>query len=197
MKLTTERVVATVVQPLVAASTVLSSIPSQNIFQSDGVPLRIPPIKSVGLADPWRSENTQIAEVDPVIDDVVLLPSSLKAMKTISRVSNELVRHSVAPVGDVFGNALIAEIASQLDAAFLVGDGAGDTITGLVSLAGINEITSVGPLTVDVLHDAIPMLLEGNATPTHWYMAPRDLVGMRKLRNPDGSYVVQPSQTSP
>src|SRR3712207_8475419 len=47
--------------------------PYTTLFRS---PLRIPRIDALDLNDPWRSENTLIAETDPVYGELTLLPRS-------------------------------------------------------------------------------------------------------------------------
>ena len=197
-ELTREEVAAILVEPLTAASVVLAAGP--NIFDSQGgTPLRIPKIDQLELSDPWRAENSAIAEEDPTFGEVELLPSSLKSVKVIHRVSRELIRHGVVGVPTALSEALVERVALVLDRAFLVGDGAADTVTGLAETTGVQTIPAVGSPDVDVLHDAELALLAANANTetAGWFMHPRDLVALRKQREGagDGQYLVHPDPT--
>jgi HK97 family phage major capsid protein len=196
--LTQEQVEATLIQPLSAASVVLDSDP--RIFDSrGGVPLRIPKITAIPLADPWRSENVQIAEVDPTYGELTLLPSSLKSLKVLHRFSNELARHSVVSIATALRDAFVAQVAGALDKAFLIGDGSSNTILGIANQSGVQVTATTGTPTVDMLHDAEGKLLNANANPATsvWYMHPRDLISLRKQREGAGSgqYLIQPDPT--
>jgi len=151
--LTQEQVAAVLINPLKARAVVLAAGP-QIFYSRGGVPLRIPRLDSVTLNDPWRSENTLIAETDPLLGEVVLLPSSLKSLKVLHRISNELARHAVTDIANALGNALVAEVARAADAAFLAGTGAANTILGLTNATGVQVTAGVGTPTVDDLYDA-------------------------------------------
>ena len=126
------------------ASTVFLQAGPRIFDSSGGVPLRIPKIAAWSVDDPWRAENTQIAESDPEYDEVMLLPSSLKSLKVLHRFSNELARHSVVNVANVLRDALVRRIALALDRAFLVGDGADDTVLGIANATGVQIMDTVG-----------------------------------------------------
>ncbi len=195
--LTTEQVQQVLLEPLQASSVVLAALDnlaSGNIMSSDGgAPLRIPKIDALALSDPWRAEHVAINEEDITYGSVVLMPTSLKSLKVIHRLSNEIVRHSVVSVLENIGRALTTRVGLYLDAALLAGDGASDTIKGLTAMAGITTMAGVGVVDVDDLHDAELNLLEANAqtSTAAWFMAPRDLVALRKLKA-NGQYIVHP-----
>ncbi|MGI9079743.1 MAG: phage major capsid protein [Acidimicrobiales bacterium] len=196
--LTAPQVEQLLIAPLKAKAVVLAAGPQ--VFTSNGgVPLRIPRLDAVTLNDPWRSENTLLAETDPTLGEVVLLPSTLKSLKVLHRISNELARHAVADIGATLGGALVAEVARAVDAAFLVGDGAANTIQGLAAATGVQVTAAVGTPTVDALHDAEGKLLAANGDPatSAWFMAPRSLTSLRKQREGagTGAYLLQPSPT--
>ena len=198
--LTPERVIPVLFQPLAARSVVMAATPSERIFDAaGGAPVRVPRIASITLADPWRSENTLIAEVDPAYDELLLLPTSLKSLKVLHRLSNELARNSIGNVEQLIGDAFIAAIAREVDKAFLTGDGAGNTITGLANESGIQVVSAVGTPTVDDLHDAEGLLMAANGDPTTaaWFMAPRSFTSLRKQREGagTGAYLLQPDPT--
>ncbi len=197
-ELTREQVAQLLVEPLLAQAVVFAAGPRQFASQG-GVPVRVPKIASFALNDPWRAENTAIAESDPTYGELTLLPSSLKSLKTLHRFSNELARHSVTNIATVLQDALVRRVANALDSAFLTGDGAANTVTGLANQTGVQTMAAVGTPVVDDLHDAEGKLLGANADPASsvWFMNPRDLVTLRKQRDggTTGGYLVQPDPT--
>jgi HK97 family phage major capsid protein len=193
--LTQEEVAGLLIEPLLAEAVVLAAGP--RVFTTSGVPLRIPKIAALELADPWRAENTLIAEADPTYSELVLLPSSLKSIKVIHRISNELARHSVADIGAVLSAALVRRVANAIDKAFLVGDGAADTVRGIANQTGVQTMAAVGTPSVDDLHDAVGLALAANAKPSAFFMHPRDFVTLRKVKDTSGAYIVQPDPTAP
>jgi len=200
--LTPERVIPVLFQPLAACSVVMAATPPERIFDAQGgAPVRVPRIASITLSDAWRAENTLIAEVDPVFDELLLLPTSLKSLKVLHRLSNELARNSIGNVETLIGDAFIAAIAREVDKAFLTGDGAANTVTGLANESGIQVVSAVGTPTVDDLHDAEGLLMAANGDPTTaaWFMAPRSFTSLRKQREGagTGAYLLQPDATQP
>jgi len=193
--LTSEQVEQMLVEPLMAQAVVLRSEP--RVFTGRGVPIRVPKIAALELNDPWRSENMLISESDPTYGELELLPGSLKSLKVIHRVSNELARHSVAVVAELLSDALTARVALAVDRAMLIGDGANSTILGIANQTGVQVMPAVGMPTVDDLHDAVGLAMAANATPTVWWMTPRDLVTLRKAKDPGGAYLVHPDPTQP
>jgi HK97 family phage major capsid protein len=191
--LTAEQVESLLIEPLTARAVVLDASP--RVFVADGVPLRIPKIDSLDLADPWRGENEQIGEADPVYGELVLLPTALKSLKVIHRISSELARHAVTDITNVLSRALVHRVANAVDRAMLVGDGAGGTILGLANQSGVQVMPAVGAVGVDDLHDAVGRALGADAEPSTWFMNPRDLVTLRKTKTTDGHYLVHPDPT--
>ncbi len=192
--LTSEQVESLLIEPLLAEAVVLAARP--RVFTSQGgVPLRVPKITSLELTDPWRAENTLIAEQDPVYGELVLLASTLKSLKVLHRISNELARHAVSNIAGVLSAALVARVANALDRAFLVGDGAASTVLGIANQTGVQAMAAVGSPTVDDLHDALGLAMGANAKPNAWFMNPRDLVTLRKLKSTSGEYIVHADPT--
>lgn len=191
--LTSEQVEALLVEPLLAQAVVLAAGP--RIFTGSGAPILIPKIVALDLDDPWRSENELIGEEDPTYGEVELLPSSLKSLKVIHRVSRELARHAVTDITAVLSAALVSRVANATDRAMLVGDGTGRTITGLANAAGVQRMPAIGVPDVDTLHDALGLAMAADARPSAWFMNPRDLVTLRKAKDLNGQYLVHPDPT--
>lgn len=96
-ELTAEQVPKILVQPLEAASAFLASGP--RVFDSANQ-IRIP--KLGAPTDPsWTGENVFITEADVTFDEIVLLPSTMKSVKVLTRFSNELARQSVVSLDDL------------------------------------------------------------------------------------------------
>lgn len=194
-ELTAEQVQRILVQPLEAASVFLAAGP--RVFDTNGSQVRIP--KLGGPTSPsWRGESEQISEVDPTFDEVVLLPSTMKSIKTLTRFSNELARQSIVSLDAALRDRLVRDVASTLDAQFLSASGDGTTMPrGLFAYTGSQTLAVGGALTLDHLHDAEGLVLAANVDPSRvrWLMTSRDFVKLRKLKSTDGKYLVQPDPT--
>ena len=119
-ELLADQVSSLLVQPLEAASVVLSSGP--RIFDTSGV-LRIP--KLVGSAPVnFVGEGQEIASDHSTdFDELTLMPTDRKSIKVIERYSRELVRQSVIGIDAVLKNRLVKVVSDQLDQALLTGTG--------------------------------------------------------------------------
>jgi HK97 family phage major capsid protein len=184
-----DQVASLLVQPLEAASVVLSSGP--RVFDTSGV-LRIPKLVS-GATVGWVAESGLIpddANVD--FDEVTLLPAERKSIKTILRYTNELVRQSVIGIDAVLKARLIKDVSDALDTALLTGDGASDTITGLINQDGVTTGAFL-PEDPDTLFDAIGLLNAEEVTPNRWFINGADFVTLRKVKESSGSkkYVLE------
>lgn len=194
-ELTAEQVQHILIQPLQAASVFLAAGP--RIFDTNGSPVRIP--KLIDMDEPaWIGENTLITEVDGDFDEVVLLPSTMKSVKSLTRFSNELARQSVIALDAALRDRMVRDVAAKLDTAFLASTVVDGTVpTGLLSYPGTQEITAVGTLSLDDLHDAEGLALAANVDPSrlHWFMRSETFVGLRKLKDADDRYMIQPDAT--
>lgn len=196
-ELTTEQVQSILVKPLEQASVFLSAGP--RIFDTDGSPVRIPKLGAATDPD-WYGENELIADEDVDFDEVTLLPSTIKSVKTLTRFSNELARQSVVSLDAAIKDRLVTDVAAKLDAAFIAGTGnSGTTPTGILNYAGTQEITAVGAAGLDAVLDAWGLLLAANANiaSTKWLMRPETFVALRKVKQGTGSngYVLTPDPT--
>lgn len=129
-ELIVEKVSSMLVEPLTAASVVLASNPT--VFQSSE-PLRVPTL--TGETNPaWVGENELIPEADNLeFGEIELMPTSRKSIKTITRVSNELVRMAKVGVSDVLQRRLVSDVRDKLDTALLMGDGTDNSVTGIIN----------------------------------------------------------------
>jgi HK97 family phage major capsid protein len=194
-ELTSEQVQSILVQPLETASVFLAAGP--RIFDTDGSPVRVPTL--AGMTAPnWHGENEQISEVDADFGEIVLLPSTIKSLKSLTRFSNELARQSIVSLDSVLQARMVKDIAAKLDAAFIAGDGLLGTPKGIVNYTGVQTVNAA-PTTLDPLVDAWGALLGAGADTgaAKWLMNPADFVALRKIKAATGSngYVLTPDPT--
>jgi len=195
-ELTAEQVQRVLVQPLEAASVFLAAGP--RIFDTNGSQVRIPKMGGA-IADPgWTGENELIPERDVNFDEVVLLPSTMKSVKVLTRYSNELARQSVVALDAALRARLVSDVAAKLDTQFLSASGDGITTPrGIFAYPGTQTLAVGGALTLDHLHDAEGLVLAANVDPARvrWVMTSRDFVRLRKVKDTSGKYLVQPDPT--
>lgn len=196
--LTQEQVSTVLTQPLEQKSVFLAAGPT--IFDTDGNQLRVPSLpESNPDALNWYGQNELIGEVDPEFGETVLLPSTMKSVKVITRYSNELARQSVVSLDAALQARLVGDVAAKLDAQFLGATGDGITTPqGMFAWAGVQNIDTVGELTLDTLMDAYGLALGANVDPDtlRLFIRPEDYMGLRRLKDADGRYLLQPDAST-
>ena len=178
------------VQPLEQASTFLSAGPVI-IDSSDAV--RVPRIVN-GVTAGFVGEGQEITDGNVAFDEVTLLPSTLKSLKVLVRVSNELIRQSVVGLDAVLQQRLITDVSNALDAALWDGDGSSNTITGILQADDI----ATGELDlddIDSLIDGIAAAMANKVRPSCWAMSATTFNAFRKIKvgTSDARYVFDPS----
>lgn len=178
------------VQPLEAASVFLASGPK--IIDTHG-PIRIPRIAS-GLTVGAVAEGATIPESSVGMDEVTMLPSTLKSFKVISRVTAEVLRSSAVALDSILKQRLTTDTAAALDTALFAGTGATNTIRGLLSQTGVatGTLNAADP---DTLLDGIGVARANEVTPNRWFLSPADYLSIRKVKDNEGRYVLQPDIT--
>lgn len=190
-ELTREVVQQILVPGLEAASVFLAAGP--RIFDTDGSPVRIPKLGAAGTAT-FVAEGSAIPEADYDFDEVTLLPSSIKSLKVLTRVSNELRRSSVIALDSALRDRLVTDVASALDRALINGTATGEP-TGLLHYSGVSVAGSaIGTATPDHLYTALQTAMDANVdvNSTRWMMTPRDYVALHKLKDGQGRYLISP-----
>jgi HK97 family phage major capsid protein len=188
-----EQIANLLVAPLEAASVVLSS--GVRIFDTAS-PLRIPKLVS-GATVGFVGEGELIPEADVDFDEVRLMPSDRKSIKTLIRFTNELLRQSVIGLDAALRARLVKDVSDKLDLALLTGDGADDSITGIINQAdvqtGILDVTDA-----DSLLDAIALASAAEVTPNRWFINGADFIALRKLKEAESSakYLLESDVTS-
>lgn len=194
-ELTQEQVSRVLVQPLEAASVFLAAGP--RIFDTAG-PLRLPKMGGP-ITDPgWTGENEQIPERDADFDELALMPSTMKSIKVITRYSNELARQSVVSLDAALRARLVGDVATKVDTQLLSASGDGVTTPkGLFAYSGVQNVAVGGALSLDHLLDAWGLALAANVNmgALKWVLTPRDFVKLRKLKDGDQRYMLQPDPT--
>ncbi|MGY3555660.1 phage major capsid protein [Williamsia sp. R60] len=186
-----EQVASLLVQPLEAASVVLAAGPK--IFDSSE-PLRIPRVNA-GTGVGWVGESQLIPEADVSFGEITLMPSTLKSIKTLIRFSNELARQSVVGLDAVLRQRLVTDVANKLDDALLEGDGASNTVRGLINQTGVSTAV-LDTDEPDSLLDAMAVAASHEVTPTHWFISGADYYALSKIKDADGRYLIQPDLTA-
>ncbi|MCH5641437.1 phage major capsid protein [Gordonia sp. ABSL49_1] len=179
------------VQPLESESVFLASGPK--IIDTNG-PIRIPRVAS-GLTVGFVAEGGTIPESSVGLDEVTMLPSTLKSLKVISRVTAEVLRSSAAALDSILKQRLSTDTAAALDAALFTGTGSSNTIKGLLNQTGV----ATGTLDADdsdSLLDGIGVARANEVKPNRWFLSPADYLSVRKIKDADGRYILQPDLTA-
>lgn len=196
-ELTAEQVQKTLVLPLAEKSIFLASGP--RIFDTNGSAIRIPKLGGP-TAPAWHGQNELIGEVDPTFDEVLLMPDTMKSIKTITRFSNELARQSIIALDSALQDRLVTDVAATLDAAFFAGTGDGTTTPqGMLSWAGTQSIdATAAELDLDMLLDAwgLALAADVNIASLQWFIRPEAFTALRKVKDTAGQYLLQPDPTA-
>ena len=128
---------STIIQPLVANSVILQQGP--HVFQTSA-PLRVPRLAASTNVG-YVAEGATITNAAIAVDEVDLLPSSREGIKSLTVVSNELVRSAVLGVSQVLSDRIAIDVARFVDSEFINGTGGTTNITGLLNQAGISTTT--------------------------------------------------------
>lgn len=206
-ELTREQIVTILTQPLEQQSVFLAAGPT--VFDTDGSPVRVPSAPALGTySDPgdpdtftpaepdWIGENELITELDADLGELMLLPSTMKSVKVITRYSNELARQSIVSLDSALRSRLVADVAAKIDAQFLSESGDGVTTPrGIFAYADTQAVPALtGPLTPDAILDAQALALGANVDPSRLvlFVRPEDYMSMRGIKDADGRYLVEP-----
>ena len=163
------------VQPLEQASTFLAAGP---VILDSSSPVRVPRIVN-GVTAGFVAEGAQITDGDVAFDEVTLLPSTMKGLKVLVKLSNELIRTSVVGLEAVLRTRLVTDVANALDAALWDGAGTSNTIKGIFRQTGI----ATGVLNLsdpDSLIDGLATAQGNKVNPTHWVMTSSSWATLRK-----------------
>lgn len=97
----------------------------------------------------WVAEDGSLTETDAAFTDVNLAPKTVGAMTSFSR---RTIINAVPSIEQLVRNDLASVIASAIDAKAMLGDGTGNTPTGIVNVSGVASPTfASGPTWAQVL----------------------------------------------
>lgn len=194
-ELTAEQVQKMLVSPLETASQFLACSP--RIFDSANQ-IRIPKM-GAETSPAWHGENEQITEQDVTFDEIVLLPSTMESVKVLTRYSNELARQSVVSLDAALKDRLVRDVAAKIDAQLFAATGDGITLPkGILAYSGVQSIDKAGAaLELDVLLDAWGLALAANVNMSalRWVMRPESFTDLRKVKDLQDRYQLQPDPT--
>lgn len=186
-----EQVASFLVQPLERASVILNA--GATVFNSSE-PLRIPTITE-GVNPEWVGENELIPEDEVTTGEISLMPTNRKSIKVITRVSNELIRMATVSVSNVLEQRIVSDVRTKLDDALLDGDGADNSITGLLNQPGVTT-GAFDASDPDSIIDAIGSLNALEVTPNRIIVSGADFTSLRKLKDSSGRYLLTPDITA-
>lgn len=170
---------------------------------SSAAPITFPRLAaSFNVTRVGESELIPESDPNPVFDPSLrLMPSTMESYKSIVRISSESLRQASVALDSVLTDRLVRDFQVAVDdeAFSSTGDGV-TTPKGLFHADWAVPTIDVGtteaaPLTFDVLHDALGTLL-GNDAPTSglkWLIDPQTLVGLRKVKDTSGRYILDES----
>ena len=182
-----EQVASMLVEPLEAESVVLSS--GVTVFNSSE-PLRIPRLVD-GFTPGFVAEGAEIPVAEPAeFSEIKLMPSERKGLKSITVVTNELIREAVFGVQNVLQQRIVKDVTNALDTALLVGDGADNGITGITNQPGVTTGT-FDPSDPDSFLEALALASSLEVKPNRWIINGADFFALRKMKDADGRYMIQ------
>ena len=185
-----DQIASLLVQPLEAESVFLAAGPK--IIDTNG-PIRVPRIAS-GLTVGFVGEGAQIPEASVGMDEVTMLPSTLKSLKVLSRVTSEVLRSSAVALDSILKQRLTTDTAAALDTALFTSNGNANTIRGLLNQPGV----ATGVLDAsepDSFLDGIGIARANEVKPNRWFLSPADYLAVRKIKDSTGRYILQPDLT--
>lgn len=187
-----DQVATLLVQPLEAASVVLSA--GVRVMDS-AAPLTIPTLTGSGSVG-FVGEGEQIPDAYSAdFGEITLMPTTRKSLKCIVRMTAEVVRQAHIGLDALLRQRLVHDVQTALDDALLTGDGAEDTITGLIHQPGVQTGT-YDLLTPDTFLDALALLAAEEVTPTRWFLNGADFFAVRKLTDANKRYLLEADITA-
>src|SRR5699024_8974084 len=116
-------------------------------------------------------------------------------VKTLVRFTNELLRESVIGLDRVLKDRLVSDVARQIDDAFLTGDGADNSVTGIINQPGV-QTASFDPNEPDAFLDALALASAAEVTPNRWFMSGADFFTVREVKDNSGNNILESDITT-
>ncbi len=184
------------IQPLEKASRFLAAGP--RIIDTPG-PLKVPSMAApTDQTGNWVAQNGLIPESNPDFGELSLLPSTMQAIKTLTRFSNELSRQAVISLDQAIKDRLVRDVAYAMDAQLFSATGDGITKPqGMLAWTGIQSTAAAGTLDLDDLLAAEALALAENVNPDglKWFMRAQEFAKLRALKDTTNRYQLTPDPT--
>jgi len=139
------------------------------------------------------AEAGTISASDPTLTTTTLDPKKFAALTLVNR---EAIEDSAPELRRVIADALIKDLAVELDKQMVTGDGTGQNLTGLRNISGTTTGASTGTnggaLTFAFLADTLGAYDSANADPDRaaWIMHARTWASVRKLSDSQARPIV-------
>jgi HK97 family phage major capsid protein len=151
------------------------------------------PSQTGGATAYWVAENAQISASDQTWGQVGL---NAKKLAALTKLSAELFEDSDPQIEKLVMSDLARVLALEEDSKYLLGDGTGNTPTGLVNIAGVNVDTTTlgangGTPTFDQLANML-YNLDADNVPSDgraWIVHPRTVNTLRKVKDSTSKYL--------
>lgn len=191
--LSADIVEAILVKPLAQKSEFLNvGVP---VYASDGNPVHLPTLTSIGTATSFVAEGSEIPEASVATSEAVLLDSSVWSIKTVVKLTRESIDTAAFDAESAFSNAITDRVGQLVDNALWAGGTAtaGSPI-GLFNMTGFtNAGTAAGTaITASTLvdMDASYRSVYADAASGVWAMSPASWAHVQKI---DGDFLLQPA----
>jgi HK97 family phage major capsid protein len=96
----------------------------------------------------WVAEDGSLTETDAAFDDVTLAPKTVGAMTSYSR---RTLLSASPSIEQIVRNDLASVVAGAIDYQAMVGDGSGNTPTGILHATGSHSLPNMTPTWAEVL----------------------------------------------
>lgn len=192
-----ERIQSILIDPLFAQGSTFLSL-GVRVFQT-AAPISVPTITGHFSAG-YIAEGAEIPVQDfDGIDAVSLLPTSMRSLKLVAGpITNESLRASSQALDSIIQGRLVADVATEVDkrAWSALGDGV-TTPQGLLAWSGVQQFNAGTDFSPDDLLDMQALALASNIPPGNlrFVLNPANFSALRKLKDADGRYLVQPDLT--
>jgi|GEM_PF-1292521 len=132
------------------------------------------------------AEAGTFAPSDPTLANITLDPKKFGAL---TLVNSEAIDDSNPQLREIVANALVKDLAVELDKQLITGSGTGSNLTGIRNVSGVTAGPSLGAagtaLTLDHLADTVAAAETANLDPSRmaWFLHSRTWGSIRKLKD--------------
>ena len=180
---------------LIRDRTVFNRLGVTRYTNIQGAPFRINKLAG-GATGYMIAENQDITASQQTFGQLIMTPKKAAAVVPIS---NDLIRRADDSVEQIVRGDISTVLANLLDLQMLQGDGTGQNILGTLNTSGVNEKSlgdNGGTPTIDDLYDALYEVEKNNGMVTAWVFHPRTKNTLRKIKDGNQNYVLQPPATA-